>query len=105
MPKINDVFKRKAGDGPAQIRLVGVHGAVWVAASLDEFAPPFEIAPVELSRDYGAEFAEVAAVDEVAAWHALDDDWLDQARLEISRVAVEPLPSPEDQFRAQDKEK
>jgi hypothetical protein len=102
MPNINDVFKRKAGDGPKVIRLVGVHGTSWVAASANEHAPPFEISPVDLSRDYGANFAEVDVVDEVSAWNALDSDWLDQARLEIERTTTAAAPSPEEVFKAQD---
>jgi hypothetical protein len=99
MPKVGDQFERRAGDGPKQIRLVGVHGANWVIESLEGFEPKTEISPVDLSRDYGAEFSEVDQVDEAQAWNALDNDWLDQARLEISRAAIDPLPSPEQQFR------
>ncbi len=66
---IGGEYKRKAGDGPLILKVVGQKGQKWVCADADTFGAPFEATPHELFLNYhGADGAAVTEVSESDAW-------------------------------------
>jgi hypothetical protein len=68
MTQINEILKRKAGDGPKQVRVVGVRAGRYIVTDADEFAPPFELEPAELAERYGGDPQLIGEIDEDQGW-------------------------------------
>lgn len=62
--EIGSVLKRKSGDGPAKIEVVGSHAGQWITRNADDFGPTEAWTPNDLRSCYGADGGDAAAVDE-----------------------------------------
>jgi hypothetical protein len=78
MTEIGEILKRKAGDGPKQVRVVGVRAGRYVVADATEFAPPFELEPAALARDYGGSPELIPEPDEADAWKKFGDNYVER---------------------------
>jgi hypothetical protein len=84
-PQIGAVLKRKSGDGPAQIKIVGQRDGCWIAEPV-EFGPPIQLTANELRIQYGSDGASPSDVDEQAAWRKVGGKNLD-ASMNAGRIA------------------
>lgn len=109
MAELGDILKKKAraaGEGPANVQLIGVQGSNWVAQNSDIFAGPFSISPNDLRSDYGGDGDPVPAVDEIEAWSKMSARALSaatrKARIdERERVEAEDWLTPEESLAIQ----
>lgn len=101
MTEVNDTLKRKAGDGPKRIKIVGQRDGEWVANSLDGFSTPFQISANELRTQYGGDGNPPFSIDEAHYWSQVKPDELAARNRAAQQTAASaPTPqTPEQRFR------
>jgi hypothetical protein len=98
MTVVGEILRRKSGDGPAKIRVVGVRNGRYIESAADEFAPPFELAPNELAERYGGSGELIPEIDESEGWKRFGDNYV--ARL-AQATAPESMMRPEQKLAAE----
>jgi hypothetical protein len=63
--EIGSILKRRSGDGPKTIEVVGSHAGEWITTNADEFASAEAWTPNDLRTCYGADGQDAASVDEI----------------------------------------
>jgi hypothetical protein len=106
MTAVGDILKRKRGDGPKEIRIIGIRDGQYIAEFAEAFEAPFEIAPHELAAQYAGDPDPVTQVDENAAWQSMDKTWLNEAARQAAAAenAAPPALTPEQSLALQAKD-
>lgn len=101
MSGIDEILKRKAGEGPKRIRIVGQRDGDWIAHSLDGFSAPFQISANDLRTNYGGDGNPPPSIDEAHYWSQVKPDELARRNRDAQQAAANaPTPlSPEQAFR------
>jgi hypothetical protein len=107
MTEVGSEYTRKAGNGPASLKVVGQKSGRWVCQEIETFSSPFELTPIELHRDYGGDGESVVEVSEADMWQLIGRRKLRESNIAAAlqtRQRERDEESPEAFFRRQDRE-